>query len=51
MRLAKVLSEKKSGKTVYTICEKASIKEAAKVMAENNIGALIVIADENKSKS
>ena len=51
MRLAKVLSEKKSGETVYTICEKASIKEAAKVMAENNIGALIVIADENKPKS
>jgi len=51
MRLAKVLAEKKNAELVYTIPENASIKEAAKMMTENDIGALIVVADENDPKS
>ena len=51
MRLQKVLSEKKNNETVYSVVESATIIEAAKIMSENNIGALLVLADENNPKS
>ena len=51
MKLSKVLAEKKHGAKVYIIAENASIKEAAKMMANNKIGALIVVADQNNPQS
>ncbi|MCP4178264.1 MAG: CBS domain-containing protein [bacterium] len=51
MKLIKVLAEKKNHKTIYTIDKNASIKEAAKKMTEKNVGALIVIEDNNNPES
>ena len=51
MKLFKVLSEKQSGPQLHIISAEATIREAAKKMTDQGIGALLVVEDESKPES